>query len=329
MAVTKLNGVWVDDKRLFVKEACFDLKDEKLKPKLPRFQGDRVGGTSQRVKSSVINEVGLSTINGHGVSHWNRKTPDRYFVQVLRGETSNPSPSKEQDITIKYVGVGNGWLLRSAVAVMNKVVPLSMLKLSFSKEYTEEVQFRALGGIYVLITFQNSVERDALIKGPWMERWFDRVKPWQGESASLKRFVWLSCSGVPLNSWNAETFKRIREVWRHFILLDEETLKDLSFAKGKILIATVETSRIEEWIRMEVQGVWYDVLVNEESSFVYPEEVGKWVLPMQKADGVHTNMEKTLVEGGWNPVSEEKGVEDDDVESHFQSPTNEGGGGGR
>lgn len=39
MAVAKLNGVWFDDKKLFVKEACFDVKEGKEKTKIPNFNG--------------------------------------------------------------------------------------------------------------------------------------------------------------------------------------------------------------------------------------------------------------------------------------------------
>ncbi|KAG5544683.1 hypothetical protein RHGRI_017205 [Rhododendron griersonianum] len=274
MAISKMNGVWVDDKRLFVKEACFDLKNEKLKPKMPRSSEDRVPQSSQKGVTIYTTGKGVNPINGKKGSIWERKYPEVSYVQALRGETSKPAISRDQEIIIKSDGVGNGWLYRSAVAVMSRVVPLQILKESFRKEHKEVVQFRALGGRSVLITFQSSEVLTTLIKGPWMERWFGTVKPWQGEPASIERFVCLSCFGIPLNSWNPETFKHIGEVWGYFIMLDEATLKDLSFAKGKILVATEETSRIDRWIQLEVHGVRYDVLVKEESSCVYPEEIG-------------------------------------------------------
>lgn len=66
-----------------------------------------------------------------------------------------------------------------------------------------------------------------------MKLWFDSVKPWRDEPACMERFVWLSCKGVPLHVWNAETFKMIAEMWGFFIMLAESTLKELSFSKGK------------------------------------------------------------------------------------------------
>lgn len=69
VAVSKMNGVWVDDKRLFVKEACFDQRKEALKPSLPRFAEDKVLRTGQRLKNTTNSGGGLhTTIGGGGLS---------------------------------------------------------------------------------------------------------------------------------------------------------------------------------------------------------------------------------------------------------------------
>lgn len=181
-------------------------------------------------------------------------------------------------------------------------------------------------GRSVLITFQDSDVRDALLKGTWMDHWFESSKPWQGEPASLERFVWLSCSWFPLNAWNANTFKRIGEVWGHFIMMDEDTLNNWDLAKGKVLIATLETSRIEKWIQVVIQGKRYEVLVKEEASYLYPEEIGQWIDPVQKKGDVYSSGEQSQSEGGSSPVMAEKKGEDGDMESQIQIPTNESGG---
>ncbi|KAI8531881.1 hypothetical protein RHMOL_Rhmol11G0170400 [Rhododendron molle] len=106
-----------------------------------------------------------------------------------------------------------------------------------------------------------------------MKLWFASAKPWSGEPASLKRFAWVSCQGVPLNVWNAKTFEQIGGLWGYFIKLEVATLKELSFTKGRFLIATEEIQRINRWIQIEVEGVVYDVKVSEESTFVSPDEV--------------------------------------------------------
>lgn len=66
---------------------------------------------------------------------------------------------------------------------------------------------------------------------------------------------------MPLNAWNMAMFKRIGQIWGQFIRVDDETLRDKSFAKRRILIASERTSKIEKWITVEVQGMKYEVLI--------------------------------------------------------------------
>lgn len=122
--------------------------------------------------------------------------------------------------------------------------------------------------------------------------WFQDVKPWRGEPASHERFVWLSCFGIPLNAWNATTFKQIGELWSHFIKLDEETLRDSSFTKGKILTATEEPLKIDKWIQLEVQGLIYDVLIKEDFTCVNPDNLAESSLANPWATGLKMKLQK-------------------------------------
>lgn len=177
-------------------------------------------------------------------------------------------------------------------------------------ETDQVAQFRSLGGRAVLITFQSKEVRDTVIKGQWMKLWFDKVKPWRGEPASLERFVWLSCKGVPLNAWNAKTFAQIAGIWGSFIMLHEETLKDQSFAEGKVLIATEEIRKIDRGIQLEIEGVTYDVLISEVSSFVNPDEVeAGYSQAMKNGFGP-----KIPVKPVWKVVSSKEKEDDDDVD---------------
>ncbi|KAG5521008.1 hypothetical protein RHGRI_033528 [Rhododendron griersonianum] len=300
MAVSQLNGVWVEDKKLFVKEACFGrikkMKENRANER--REFRNRDDWPSQQAGQKAVSTDGVSG-------------------QVVNGESSKkPSPN----VTIQVNPIGNGWLFRSAVAVMHRVVPLMTLKVSFGLETDKVAQFRALGGRSVLITFQSQEVRDELITGPWMKRWFEAVKPWSGEPASHERFVWLGCHGLPLNAWDNTTFKRIGEVWGHFISVHEDTLKSISFAQGKLLIATEEMSKIERWIQLVVKGVKYDVLVKEISSFVNPDEIG---VSSPGIQGNHRPVAELREQVGHGYAA--KGVleADDDLEVLQKGPTNE------
>ncbi|KAG5549336.1 hypothetical protein RHGRI_014628 [Rhododendron griersonianum] len=203
---------------------------------------------------------------------------------------------------------------------MSRVVSMKSLKTSFSLVSNVAAQFRALGGRSVLITFQSQEVRDDLIKHPWMERWFEGVKPWSGEPASVERFVRLSCQGVPLNGWNATTFKQIGEIWGSFVSVEEATLKDLSFANGKVLITTKEVRKIESWIQLDVQGVQYDVRIVEDFSFSSPDDV-EGCTPTMFED--LKPREKISVVESIGSSSGEKEDEDDDVEAPKRDPPRE------
>ncbi|KAH7862699.1 hypothetical protein Vadar_008349 [Vaccinium darrowii] len=222
---------------------------------------------------------------------------------------------KEQSVTLKINPVGNEWLHRSAVAVMHNAVSMQSLKVSFKLETGFEAQFRSLGGRSVLITFQSPKDRDSLIKVLWMKRWFEDIKPWSDEAASLERFVWLSCQGMPLNTWTTKTFKQIGELWGYFILMEEETMREVSFDRGRILIATKENSKIEKWIKIDVGGILYDVKVTEESSFSNPDMIGAIVSLEKDAQDDSISKEKILSKPSnlSEPSDDEDGEDDVDA----------------
>lgn len=65
-------------------------------------------------------------------------------------------------------------------------------------------------------------------------------------------------------SWNIPSFRAIGSNWGHFIEVDEKTLKEVSFDKGRILLATENPYRIAGKIHLAVDGNIYMVRVEEE-----------------------------------------------------------------
>lgn len=295
MAMRKMNGVWVENEKLFVKEAYFGQNMETRGKKYANTptQYDRGKGVMQNQGAVEIRE-----------KHNDR---GRTYAEILRGETLKGGDEHHLKLFVKPVG--NGWLERSAVARLNRVVPLSTLQVSFSMNTNRVAHFRSMGGRAVLITFQNSEVRDEMINEPWMKLWFENVKPWTGEPACLERFVWLSCKGVPLSAWNISTFKRIAECWGSYILVDDQTLRDGSFAEGKVLIVTEELHRIDKWINIRVGALSYDVKIMELSSVNSPDEV-EIIQLMSKIPAQSPAPNKGV------------GEEEDDVDADKEGPAN-------
>ncbi|KAH7836463.1 hypothetical protein Vadar_001642 [Vaccinium darrowii] len=121
-----------------------------------------------------------------------------------------------------------------------------------------------MGGRFLMLTCNNKEEMGNLLKVKCLQRRFFEVKPWEGQAACTERCVWLRCFGIPLNGWSYNSFKVIGELWGTFISTDESTFRFSSFAVAKVLVATSEFDKIDEWINIEIEGKNYRVKVREE-----------------------------------------------------------------
>ncbi|KAI8528318.1 hypothetical protein RHMOL_Rhmol12G0140900 [Rhododendron molle] len=285
---------------------------------IPVIRKHRNHGTSKEGNRGIVT-LFVDNIPDHKDQFWLQRTFNKYGVvkdAFIPRKRSKRSPDRKVKLNID--SGGNGWLFRSGIAVLRRVVSMKSLNVSFSLATDGVAQFRPLGGREVLITFQSQECRDVFIRHPWMKLWFEAVKPWSSEPASLERFIWLNCRGVPLNGWNARTFQQIGEIWGFFIQVEDATLRDKSFAKGRVLIASKEIQPIDQWIQLQVEGAVYEVKVSEDFSFVSPDEVAEFDL------SVNLCLEKPRRDGS---ISMESGSnegqgEDDDVERHKVRETN-------
>ncbi|KAI8536503.1 hypothetical protein RHMOL_Rhmol10G0262100 [Rhododendron molle] len=69
---------------------------------------------------------------------------------------------------------------------------------------------------------------------------------------------------MPLNAWNVSSFRPIGSIW---IEVDSDTPREVSLAKGRLLIATENPNRIEGEVQLIVNGRRYNVRVVEEETF--------------------------------------------------------------
>ncbi|KAH7846606.1 hypothetical protein Vadar_015981 [Vaccinium darrowii] len=103
----------------------------------------------------------------------------------------------------------------------------------------------------------------------WFNKWFEEVHQWSIDLPNVKRrYVWLSCYGVPLHGWSVLTFRKIAQLWGEVVMVDDATVKGLSYAAGKIMIATETWETINEIIQLEVKGKLFQVRVVEEQVVV-------------------------------------------------------------
>ncbi|KAK9045543.1 hypothetical protein V6N11_051453 [Hibiscus sabdariffa] len=91
------------------------------------------------------------------------------------------------------------------------------------------------------------VERDLL------SNWFDRVVNWNKvESAMVNHRVWISDFGVLIHAWSSDTFERLVAHWGSMIHVVEETMKQSSFERGRVLSETTSLDQIEECLELRL-----------------------------------------------------------------------------
>ncbi|KAI8566582.1 hypothetical protein RHMOL_Rhmol02G0051900 [Rhododendron molle] len=129
------------------------------------------------------------------------------------------------------------------------------------------------------------------------------------KSVSLK----LKPTGMPLNVWNLDSFRKIGEKWGAFMKVDDSTLHCLSFTNGRVLVATEIMSTIDDSIQLDIDGFLYKVKVREEPLAFGVEarsrsgqntSVDKEVSDVSKSDACFSNCERSPME---SQVSETKG----------------------
>ncbi|KAK8573650.1 hypothetical protein V6N13_009738 [Hibiscus sabdariffa] len=85
-----------------------------------------------------------------------------------------------------------------------------------------------------------------------------RLHEWGLGEIKLKRL-----GGVPLQSWNETTFKRLVELWGEFEAFRENLEFGLDCEKMRVLITTNLPQKINVVVDLEVGNMVYEVRINE------------------------------------------------------------------
>ncbi|KAF7139075.1 hypothetical protein RHSIM_Rhsim07G0052100 [Rhododendron simsii] len=181
----------------------------------------------QKKSRIQFNNPHLKKAEERGKEVWRRKgVPESSKQGANTGMANQANEGKDEGKILNVQAVGNGWLNRSAVGKMRRIISAQDLEAVFKKGKAGSVQIKPMGGRYVIISFLSIDQRDEILKEEWLELWFEEVKPWNGDSAKDERFVWLACYGMPLNAWNVPTFRAIGSRWGCFIEVDSNTLEE-------------------------------------------------------------------------------------------------------
>ncbi|KAH7841728.1 hypothetical protein Vadar_033516 [Vaccinium darrowii] len=158
VAISKANGFWIEDRKLFVKWAAFDVRRNKpIQNKVDQVLSNGNGTTTREHKNLV----------GFGLS----------FADVVVGRNR----SKPIRPSVRVSVDGNKWLDRSAVGWLASPRSMDSLRQGFIADGFPNIQLRDMGGNLVLLTFSTLEEMCSMLEEShlcWLKNWFDDVKKW-------------------------------------------------------------------------------------------------------------------------------------------------------
>ena len=206
--------------------------------------------------------------------HKNREKVWRKKEIHMPQKVNNQSSSYwiKKPLPIKVKEMGNEWLYRSAIAKLSSTRSVVRIQDQLNFLGLSHILVRHMGGDMVVITFKDLEERDTMFNGgkmAWLSEWFLESYKWENtKTIPCSRLVWLNCYGIPLHLWNYETFSKIGRNWGEVIMVAEETIKNLSFAVGKVLISTTTMDSINKVVELENNEKLTQIRVMEEQLIV-------------------------------------------------------------
>nr|GEW06017.1 RNA-directed DNA polymerase, eukaryota [Tanacetum cinerariifolium] len=84
-----------------------------------------------------------------------------------------------------------------------------------------DVKLTYLGGLWVMIEFDNVVTKESMQKHMGVKSWFQEILDVSNDFVSDDRIVWVDIEGIPLNVWSRGTFIRIGKKWGETLDLED------------------------------------------------------------------------------------------------------------
>ncbi|MCI04726.1 DUF4283 domain protein, partial [Trifolium medium] len=201
----------------------------------------------------------------------------RSFAEVLTQRERNmpgvytlhepPPPPAVQTVVVDIQSERLDFLAKSLVGYTKTDVELLTFLDSLVLHGLHNVSVRPMGGGLVLIS--SNVD-DLLLSlfdpaQEWWGAWFSKLEPWTPDIIPYRREVWLSVWGVPVHCWGVYFFEKIAKSFGDFIMLDDITLKETNFIKGRVKVSLpVTATGVDEVVSVVTCSGSFPVRVMEE-----------------------------------------------------------------
>ncbi|XLR27614.1 hypothetical protein S83_055514, partial [Arachis hypogaea] len=179
------------------------------------------------------------------------------------------------------------------------------------KAWPHVVKICELGRYKALLIFESTKSVEEALEGCGDGRWqfFHSMCRWNDQERSVRRRVWIECSGVPLHAWSEDTFRAIGSQWGEVVACANITAPSLSLQAGRMLIDTWRVASISERFYLTVGSTKFEVIAEELGSDEHGSLEG--VVVTDVMPGVAGSMEgisgtRNPMKRGWpGPAAEE------------------------
>jgi hypothetical protein len=183
----------------------------------------------------------------------------------------------------------------SVVGKLAREKDVKRIQTTLYMEGFQSVSVTNMGGDMVLLRspVMGDVDRLLRSKNECLHYYFSELKPWNPGLLAVQREVWIQIYGIPLHIWGENFFKQVGSSLGTFMDFDEVTARMARFDVARVKILTSTWAFIDVELKVEVEGVYFDLWVVEERgshrSVVVMgddgEDEGSRVVPSEEEDG--------------------------------------------
>ncbi|GJV98258.1 reverse transcriptase domain, reverse transcriptase zinc-binding domain protein [Tanacetum coccineum] len=200
--INSLSNVWIGKLRLYANVARFDRK----------MDGKSSHAWSQAVKTTHASPMATPdnmTSSYVNVAKGSSKPKSTHDDSEMHKPTIILSQDKPNDFPLALLGCYKDF---RAIANTRRMC---------HNEGFLDVDFKYLGGLWVLFDFESSDARDKFLKHNGVTTWFSILKPWHDDFVVEERLIWLEVEGVPIRAWDNQVFSQICSKWGEVLFIDD------------------------------------------------------------------------------------------------------------
>ncbi|GKF78746.1 reverse transcriptase domain, reverse transcriptase zinc-binding domain protein, partial [Tanacetum coccineum] len=215
------------------------------------------------------------------------------YVKVVRGS------SKCESKTPNSVHEGDGTNTPSIILSQDKHTDFPLALLGCYKDFQAiantrsmcrnegflNVDFKYLGGLWVLFDFESLDARDKFLNHKGILTWFSTLKPWYDDFVVDECLIWLAVEGVPIRAWDNHVFNQIGSKWGEVIFIDDIDVSNrlskrlcikLTYAKLIFVSIMVTLNNVTHTIRVRELCSWTPTFVAPDNESDEEKSIGEY-----------------------------------------------------